>query len=662
MATKSIIDIDVNDQAFTRFLDAFRAYSGELAGTSAAWARANAAANATAGSVKDTATATTEAAAGARDVAVSTTAAAAAAQQMSVAFHGQVQFITNAGKSQLAGTHAAKEQAGHWNSMARSAKGFASHIGDATRSLLRWASLTGLISGILGGGGLFGIDRLATSAGDQKRSTMGLGVTPGEKAAFETNYGRVVDPGAVLGGVNEALIDPNKRSALYGAGLTERDLKGKDAAQVSVEALSSIKKLVDHTNTNMLGALLTARHLDQLGLSEQDLQRLKNTPSSELDKYRTDYDRDKQTMDLDKPTTNAWQDLQVQLKRAGTEIENTFIKGLTPLAKPLEDLSKGFTDLVASLLQSPEIKKWIESLAGGLEHLSQEIGTEEFKKSVTGIVDSLAHLTASLADDLPGIQAAFHAIALLGKGVEGAANGVDALVKPWKVPTPINPDNPHPGDPPRPSNLAPVDNRPGYQQLWDWWQSKGPSLTPSGSSGAPTPAAYRPDMAGGSFGPYGDLENQWGLQPGLLRAVEKTESNNRDVVSSAGAKGFFQFMDPTARQYGVDVHDEQSSAKGMAHYFADLLKEFGGDLPKAIAAENWGQGNLEKDIKQYGNDWRNHLPAETANHINRIMGQLANGQVQPGRQPARRGGDRTEVTIRNNTGGSAVVSASQLNT
>lgn len=660
MATKSIIDIDVNDAAFLRFQAQFQNYVGQLATTPAAWQQANAAAASTATSVQATAAATTAAAVGAGQVAASTSAAAVAAQQASVAFNSHIRIVNNMGREQKAGAQAAKEQAFHWDHLSRSAKSFASHIGDATRSLLRWASLTGLISGILGGGGLFGIERLATAAGDQKRSTLGLGITPGEQKAFETNFGRVVNPDSLLGGVNQALTDPSKRSALYGAGLTERDLQGKDAAQVSVEALSSIKKLVDHTNTNMLGTLLTARRLDQLGLSEEDLRRLKDTPEAELNKYGSDFAKDRRDMELDKPTQDAWQDLQVQLHRAATTIEQTFITGLTPLAKPIEDVSKGFTDLVAAFLKNPDVKVWIQGLADSLETFAKYVSTPQFKDDIDVFVTGIGKLAAAIKH---GLQL----IGLLAPDKEETAKDNPALRDPehhggqWPVHVKNawqeeedrrlqkqkEWDDAHPGVFTPPKTTAPGGPLPWGGSTdpsfhWQWPHIFG------GSSGAASasPAAFRP---GGDF----QVDNS------LLASVEYQESRGKDVTNAqSGAAGYFQFMPATAKQYGVNVHDEQSSLEGARKYLTDLTKQFGGSIEKALAAYNWGPGNLAKDIRTYGDDWRSHLPQETKRYVAEILGRIA---PSPGQ--AQRGAPKvTEINIRNNTGGSAVVSASQLNT
>lgn len=113
-----------------------------------------------------------------------------------------------------------------------------------------------------------------------------------------------------------------------------------------------------------------------------------------------------------------------------------------------------------------------------------------------------------------------------------------------------------------------------------------------------------------------------------LDVIEEIESNgNNNAVSATGAKGLYQFMPDTAYQYskrlfGKGTRDASTltpeQQKAMANtYFNDLLKEFGGDVDKAIAAYNWGQGNVEKDIKEHGSAWEEYLPKETAKYENK---------------------------------------------
>lgn len=120
---------------------------------------------------------------------------------------------------------------------------------------------------------------------------------------------------------------------------------------------------------------------------------------------------------------------------------------------------------------------------------------------------------------------------------------------------------------------------------------------------------------------FGRLESQYGLPSGLLDAVWSAESGRgRAMQSPAGAQGHFQFMPTTAKQYGVDdPHDLAQSAAGAARMYSDLLKQTGGDLSQALAAYNWGIGNLQRKGME-------SAPAETRNYIQKVT--TAMGQPQ----------------------------------
>src|SRR5438034_10621076 len=75
--------------------------------------------------------------------------------------------------------------------------------------------------------------------------------------------------------------------------------------------------------------------------------------------------------------------------------------------------------------------------------------------------------------------------------------------------------------------------------------------------------------------------------------------------SSAGAAGPLQFMPTTARRYGlgsVDGFDMRldpvAATKASARYLTALLRRFGNDLPKALAAYNAGESKLATLHKQ----------------------------------------------------------------
>ncbi len=114
-----------------------------------------------------------------------------------------------------------------------------------------------------------------------------------------------------------------------------------------------------------------------------------------------------------------------------------------------------------------------------------------------------------------------------------------------------------------------------------------------------------------------DLEKKHGLPAGLLDSVWQQESSRgkRLYNERSGAAGDFQFIPKTAKAYGVDVKDFKSSADGAARMYADLAKQYKGDIPSMLAAYNWGSGNLaSKGIE--------NLPEETKKYITEVTGRL----------------------------------------
>lgn len=118
--------------------------------------------------------------------------------------------------------------------------------------------------------------------------------------------------------------------------------------------------------------------------------------------------------------------------------------------------------------------------------------------------------------------------------------------------------------------------------------------------------------------------DQYGVDADLLRRMIGTESAwNPEAVSPKGARGIAQFMPGTAKQYGVDVNDPESSIYGMAHYFSDLRNMFGGDERMAAAGYNWGPGNVQKHGME-------SLPGETSAYLDKVFGPDAESLAQLG--------------------------------
>jgi len=86
------------------------------------------------------------------------------------------------------------------------------------------------------------------------------------------------------------------------------------------------------------------------------------------------------------------------------------------------------------------------------------------------------------------------------------------------------------------------------------------------------------------------------LDPDLVQAVVAVESGFRpDAVSPKGAQGLMQLMPYTARALGVkDSFDPAANLDGGTRYLRALIERYGGDVTRALAAYNAGEGAVAR--------------------------------------------------------------------
>jgi soluble lytic murein transglycosylase-like protein len=104
----------------------------------------------------------------------------------------------------------------------------------------------------------------------------------------------------------------------------------------------------------------------------------------------------------------------------------------------------------------------------------------------------------------------------------------------------------------------------------------------------------------------------FGVDPALVRSVIAVESNfNPGSTSSKGAMGLMQLMPATAAELGVrNAYDPAENIRAGVRYLKMLLDRYDGDTETALAAYNWGMGNVEKRPAR--------MPSETRNYIAQV--------------------------------------------
>ncbi|HEY0794344.1 MAG TPA: transglycosylase SLT domain-containing protein [Acidisarcina sp.] len=116
----------------------------------------------------------------------------------------------------------------------------------------------------------------------------------------------------------------------------------------------------------------------------------------------------------------------------------------------------------------------------------------------------------------------------------------------------------------------------------------------------------------------------------IYQAVAESGFQIQALNGRSGAAGMWQFM-PFASSYGLvrngwvdERFDPEKATHAYARYIKELYNQFG-DWYLAMAAYDWGPGNVQRAVQRtgYADFWelyrRNALPAETKNYVPIIL-------------------------------------------
>ena len=437
-------------------------------------------------------------------------------------------------------------------------------------------------------------------------------------------------------------LDPQLQSLLLAANQAGANVDlGRDSTEDIVRKLTAafpnLNKDQQQAYGNELGYGYAAQQWMGSGHALQD-----------VDRFTSRSGVDEQSIAAAKKFREQWAEISQSFEKTGYILFNA----LLPYIKQFNDW---LNDLATWMTQHPdEIKAAIQ---GVLDVLSSVVGiASEAAKAVGGWQNAILLLvSASVGGKLLSLFKG------LGGAIMGPAGLIAALValeefvvKPLEEKYPALKNNPV---------ADTLNDLPGSEKVgeWgksfhDWFQSKTGINLPRGdgygqSAGPeqhaqtvrrPQPTKEGEALLGWLQPKLSKLEETFKLPPGLLRSIAITESGgNPEAVSGAGAKGLFQFMPDTAKDFGLkgrDVYDPEKSAQAAARYMSQLMKMFDGDLGKALAAYNWGQGNvMRKGLGAAPKETREYVPKVLAN-----LPQPGAGMAAQSRQPA--AGPQSTVT------------------
>ena len=521
-----------------------------------------------------------------------------------------------------------------WDRISDATTKVARTVKDIVSSMFHMATIMGTVTSVATLGGLFGADVLGRMAAGWRRSTLGTGTTPGGQRAFELNYNRFIDTGSFLGGVNKAMLDPRHSIALRALGINPQP--GQDTADVAEQALERVYRLVQSTPQNQLGFLLQSQRLEELGIGYEDLQRLKRTSPEEFREQQRHSREDRSRLNVTDAQGRGWQDFVSAMSRATKAIETTFVVGLAPLAPSLTKLLEAVNKVIGDFLSKPQLKQWINDLAEGIQHFATYLQSEDFKAAVKTFADGVVTMAQRIVEALKWLG-------LIDRSPEEKKHRQEEIEREErKYPPGMNPWT-YQGD--QPAGYQPINYRTGpsrsggafmgpatddertahdyfKSQGWGEEQTAGILAYLKGESGF-NPAAYNP--AGGGQGARGI--GQW--------RGERIENFRRlfgkDPLQ-ASLQEQLQFM-----QWEL-THTEKRAGAALAQTHDP--REAAG-----VVVREFGRGPA--DLQQRGG-WAEE-------YQRRFQGTP--GRPQQSAPPV-----RVLVTVRNETGGNAIVSTGQVAT
>ena len=354
---KSLLDIDIHDEKFKKFLDQLKDFKGDAEKLNSIWTQFS----------------------------VETKKPRAAIDALDQAV----------GRAHRSSEKLAKTWAtlgGHIESSDKRLSKFERGIKTVERGLARVARLGmsigkfALAAGGIGAfGGLFGIDALANSAMNQQKTARGLGMPIGQVQAFKTHMQHYLsNPMGTLQAIVNARRTPEGQAALDTFGFNPEQYNNPDVNKMkfAMELLRRVKKtFIKEREENPyapLWTIMTSLRANKFDLSIGDMRNFAASHPGALGALLPKMETAARQDQISNKTATAWAKLKIQLDQAGIAIRNDLIKHLVKLAPVIAEASKKVEGFIREFINSKTLGRWVNDFATGIKYGTHELS--EFVK------------------------------------------------------------------------------------------------------------------------------------------------------------------------------------------------------------------------------------------------------------------------------------------
>jgi hypothetical protein len=554
MAVKSIIEIDVQDDAFKAFVALFDKYQSALKKMPGAWADAESAAS---------------------DLALTIS-------KDNDKLRIGANLISKQTDEQKKLQRQIEASNRAWTEFGKTTVNIGRTVAGISLNILKWGAVSGLFTGV---GGLLGYTSLASTTATTRRSALELGITPGQLQAANITYERIGGAGNLLSRIAEIREDVSQRYLLEQLGISPQDIEEKDAADLLPQVVSGLRRRYLEIPENLRTTLAPAYGLTQFGMGLSGLRLLGRTGEQEISGLGEQYRQRSTSLGAADATGQAFADFIARLNSASTALQSNLADRLVQLSGPINNVVDAFSNLIRTGINSPEFERGIRSFAEYIQEFSTWLGSErgrnsirEFAENVASVVVGLGRMAAWLASWFPGPREEIY-----------------------------GPPSPSPQD--NPALRTPEGRRRGTLGGAGRGEGYYPA-EPMSFRGAGVWEEHFSALENRHGLPPGLLNSIYQLESGGGRNLGPSRSGAIGPFQFMPATAqWLGLQNPM---------DTASSADAAARFMNYLLGRFNGDLEMAAAAYNWGEGNVSRQVARLGPRWREGLPQETRNYISTI--------------------------------------------
>lgn len=286
------------------------------------------------------------------------------------------------------------------SAMVRSSASFLRNIKDATKSILGWMPMFGIISGLMGAGGLFGLARLAGNAAQGQQASLGAGASYGGTKAAGISFAPAFGgSGGVESLMNQIAQEQRSGGVMFRRlGMSEDQWRGKQSSDVLAPLLRSLqskyKEGPEATAVQRMGAFAPG----------MDFNTILRISKLNVDTMEQEYNARKKALDLSQGTQDAWARFHRALEYASEKLENIFQRALGgKLLGALESFTNGLLRAADTLVNSKLVKNLIEDAGGELQKAANYLNSPEFQtdfKNFMRNMEEIGRAMVTLAESI----------------------------------------------------------------------------------------------------------------------------------------------------------------------------------------------------------------------------------------------------------------------